>query len=1106
MKKLLALVLALVMTLSLATVSSNAAFKDAKDINENYAEAAAVLNGLGVFKGYAENDDTFSFKPQGDITRAEVAAIVYRIYTQDVKDTYAKNYETYNKFSDMAGAGWAKGYIGYCANAAFIKGYPDGTFKPLGKVTGYEALAMILRAVGYDQKNEFTGADWQLHVAQIAEQNKILQNVKGVDLNKAATRELVAELLFQAIQIPMVTYTAAFGYQNVSLSSEKGQLLKDNVSLGSKNFGLDCYEGYVIANAYDKKYSSMIVDGKNAAGEKEKIKVADQDIFDAGRYGHVWTSDGSAITDVFYDDTLLSTTYDGTAYSKLTTKSADEFVAAEADGVKFFNNGREADNAGTVVVGTELKLYTHNAKGTVDSVVTLNQKVFTLSADPAVKNNSVKIFGTTNFNLTTATASGYEDLAKDDVALYAEMADGVTYFEKAKSVDGQKTYYYNGAKGEYMTFGGEKYVASELVGSTDDAQLFGTAKSTFEVDAVIWLDRGGNVIATEIPDADGTYAMVIDAYRTVSENHRSTEYYVNLLGTDGEETGYVQVKGPKAADEQFYKRFFELALDRDDEYNGLGTLVTYKVDSDGLYVLSFFENSNVKDTDRELSEAYKQGGAYMEIDNDEYAITKSSVVFYYYTVTVEAGNGDREVEKTYYGVNVGKGTIPAYSYGADMPYMVAGSEVLSVAVVNDDAAHAPTDYAYIYSFDGTGTDKNRETIYYYSGVLSDGTVKEFITPFDEEYVVGKVVAFYVNEEGMADFTYIPFALNASVKEVADGDTAKVELEGEAGYKYYVNVADVYDLTSTKGLKDGDKVENFTLQNRDVRAVIVPNAKWDGTLVGAANLQYLVQTVFVIDEDVVYGDFAVDRVTYHYPVTTYWPTIDSIDHSLEELNDSKYVADEYHITKTNKDPRLDVTTLIENDEEYTFVDGGTYQTTECEAVEILEVKVNNKLAAQVADKDEFTIELDPHETVATVTVNGEDALADYEADGKVTATSMDGFCTKDYTLTVTNAECEGKDLAWTNNKTFEISWVGSTLTVAIDDNQTLTVADLSDVLYVAHSDGSKCTLGDFVIYDSVVAAGHEAASTLKLVDAMNDLRIVVTAENGDTWTVTVAIEV
>ena len=79
MKKLLAMVLALVMTLSLA-VSANA-FKDDKSISDDYAEAVAVLNGMGVFKGYEDG----SFKPEGNITRAEVATIIYRVYTQNVK-------------------------------------------------------------------------------------------------------------------------------------------------------------------------------------------------------------------------------------------------------------------------------------------------------------------------------------------------------------------------------------------------------------------------------------------------------------------------------------------------------------------------------------------------------------------------------------------------------------------------------------------------------------------------------------------------------------------------------------------------------------------------------------------------------------------------------------------------------------------------------------------------------------------------------------------------------------------------------------------------------------------------------------------------------------
>ena len=259
MKKLLAMVLALVMTLSL-TVSANA-FKDDKSISDDYAEAVAVLNGMGVFKGYEDG----SFKPTGDITRAEVSAIVYRVYTQDVKDAKASMYATYNKFSDMAGASWAAGYIGYCANASLVKGYPDGTFKPSGKVTGYEVLAMILRAVGYDKNNEFSGADWALHVAQTAQQLGVLDNVaKTTDLNAPASRELVAELLFQGIQKAQVTYTPAFGYVTDKVISTKTN------SLGEKNFKL-------ASAAASDKWGRPATKWTYNTGDKSTLVVAKAD-------------------------------------------------------------------------------------------------------------------------------------------------------------------------------------------------------------------------------------------------------------------------------------------------------------------------------------------------------------------------------------------------------------------------------------------------------------------------------------------------------------------------------------------------------------------------------------------------------------------------------------------------------------------------------------------------------------------------------------------------------------------------------------------------------------------------------------------------------------
>lgn len=265
MKKLLALVLALVMTLSLAVVGSNAAFKDADKVNETYAEAVDVLAGMKVFQGYTDG----SFQPEGSITRAEVAAIVYRLYTGDVADKQASLYASYNKFNDMNGAAWAKGYIGYCANAGLVKGYDAKTFAPQDKVTGYQALAMILRAVGYDKNGEFVGADWQLHVAQTAQQLGVLKNVRGEDLNAAASRQLVAELLFQtAANVPMVNYTAALGYTNLD-SILNG---KTNATLGYKNFGLT--KSADQNDAWGRPYYTWYGEYNNVTGYQKNTKDA----------------------------------------------------------------------------------------------------------------------------------------------------------------------------------------------------------------------------------------------------------------------------------------------------------------------------------------------------------------------------------------------------------------------------------------------------------------------------------------------------------------------------------------------------------------------------------------------------------------------------------------------------------------------------------------------------------------------------------------------------------------------------------------------------------------------------------------------------------------
>ena len=74
MKKFLSLVLAMIMTMSLVTISAGATeYKDLTDKDEiKYEEAVAVLNRIGVITGYEDG----SFQPETELTRGAAAKII----------------------------------------------------------------------------------------------------------------------------------------------------------------------------------------------------------------------------------------------------------------------------------------------------------------------------------------------------------------------------------------------------------------------------------------------------------------------------------------------------------------------------------------------------------------------------------------------------------------------------------------------------------------------------------------------------------------------------------------------------------------------------------------------------------------------------------------------------------------------------------------------------------------------------------------------------------------------------------------------------------------------------------------------------------------------
>ena len=327
LKKFLALVMAMVMAFSLMLSASAAnpvkTFDDADQITEAFVEAADVLTGMKVFQG-----DERGFAPGATITRAETAALIYRLATGDTGDTRKDLYKDYGNFADVNSGDWFAGYVGYCANAGYIKGH-NGYFNPYGQVTGYEALAMILRAVGYDKNHEFEGATWQTNVSALATQLGILKQVKsthyGDRLYEPSRRDVVASLLFESAQIPMVNYTQIGGYN-------KFQNLIDNTlndSLGYKNFGLKNVTRIVLGNQETGENCTLL---GNEAGSKKYTNPS----------GNEYTATWNEYT---YPGSPLAVNENGTTYA-----------AMENTGVVTAPAGIKLD------VKTGLDLYGHKVK------------------------------------------------------------------------------------------------------------------------------------------------------------------------------------------------------------------------------------------------------------------------------------------------------------------------------------------------------------------------------------------------------------------------------------------------------------------------------------------------------------------------------------------------------------------------------------------------------------------------------------------------------------------------------------------------------------------------------------------------------------------------
>ena len=124
---------------------SNGTFEDVKTDYWFYKEVETLYN-IGIVDGTEEN----KFSPDAPVTRAEFAVMAARFANLDYKGG--------NIFDDVPNGHWAYSYINAAANAGWVEGYPDGSFRPDEPISRAEVVrlvnGMINRNVTLDKLKE----------------------------------------------------------------------------------------------------------------------------------------------------------------------------------------------------------------------------------------------------------------------------------------------------------------------------------------------------------------------------------------------------------------------------------------------------------------------------------------------------------------------------------------------------------------------------------------------------------------------------------------------------------------------------------------------------------------------------------------------------------------------------------------------------------------------------------------------------------------------------------------------------------------------------------------------------------------------------------------
>ena len=597
LKKVLALVLAFACAF---TMFAGAAFTDQADIKVK-SDVVDTLVSLGVIEGFEDG----SFQPNGTVTRAQMAKMIYVLRTGN-SDASAYN-DDKTSFTDI-GSHWARGYIKYCQSLGIIAGKSNTKFCPNDKVTAQEAAKMLLVTLGYDAtKAGLVGAGWAAKTNALADEAGLLEDV-NTSFTAACPRQYAAQLIYNAID----AVTVAWRDDAYTKYNYNGN---ENKTIGEKYMGLNKTVGILndVTKDTDKNTYSLnvTINTTESTGKKLDAFTKVTKDYSALKYQKVKVlyKDKDNVFGVYSmtdDNTVVSNVMDSVKMdsNKLKINGTKYSIASGSivyvDGAQVYRKatGTGANSALVAADFSTTKNTTFTTAATIDEWVAAHSegdnigKASSVQAISNTDSSKINILKVTTYTVKKVTYVGTDyinaggarkdddynypsDIKKDDYAVISSKgnyADDKGLITKAETVEGKVT----GTKGnDQVMIDGKWYTADYKAGTTNVIEDWPSSNATVKLVLV----NGFVQFVDTVTAGTADMVMVIE---TGSSNGLGNSKVADLMFSDGSRK--------------------TVELDSDSEYGYNNTPVTF-----GSPKLATYEVSKGKYTLKKVSGTARNG-------------------------------------------------------------------------------------------------------------------------------------------------------------------------------------------------------------------------------------------------------------------------------------------------------------------------------------------------------------------------------------------------------------------------------------------------------------------------------------------------------------------